>query len=132
MQLSSVRISSMDRDTDQSCPNCQTGTIVDKRGSAVTKDMPFWICSNSLKECNYTEKYSKKWQWVAWDWEVPYFIEMSETKAQKKERLDYEQKILKVEEDIAKTIKIEEEITDNIRYCRLCGLRNCEKINSCQ
>ena len=131
MQPSSVRIGNMNRDTKQPCPHCQRGTILDKRGSAVTKDTPFWSCSNSSKDCSYTEKYSKKWQWVSWEWETPYFIEMSETEEQKKDRHNYEEKIIKIQKAIAETVEIEEEINDNIRYCRLCGLRNCQKINNC-
>ena len=131
MQPSSVRIGNMNRNTEQKCPSCREGFIIDQRANAVTKDTPYWICSNSLTNCNYSEKYGKKWQWSSWEWEVPYFIEMSEDPIQKSDRLRHEEDLRLAQEQIAKTIEINKKINDDIKYCRICGLRNCEKINNC-
>ena len=131
MQPSSVRIGSMNRNTEQKCPSCREGFIIDQRANAVTKDTPYWICSNSLTNCNYSKKYGKKWQWSSWEWEVPYFIQMSENTTQKNQRLAYEKDILLSQEQIAKRNEIDKEIIQEIKYCRVCGLRNCQKINNC-
>ena len=110
MQPSSVRIGSMNRNTEQKCPSCREGFIIDQRANAVTKDTPYWICSNSLTNCNYSKKYGKKWQWSSWEWEVPYFIQMSENTTQKNQRLAYEKDILLSQEQIAKKNEIDKEI----------------------
>jgi len=131
VQPSSVRIGNMNRNTEQKCPSCREGFIIDQRANAVTKDTPYWICNNSLTNCIYTEKYGKKWQWSSWEWEVPYFIQMSENTIQKNKRLAYEEDILLSQEQIAKKDEINKEIIQEIKYCRVCGLRNCQKINNC-
>ena len=121
----------MKRNTEQKCPSCREGFIIDQRANAVTKDTPYWICNNSLTNCIYTEKYGKKWQWSSQEWEVPYFIQMSENTIQKNKRLAYEEDILLSQEQIAKKDEINKEIIQEIKYCRVCGLRNCQKINNC-
>ena len=131
MQPSSVRIGSMNRNTEQKCPSCREVFIIDQRANAVTKDTPYWICSNSITNCYYSEKYGKKWQWSSWEWEVPYFIQMFENTTQKDQRLAYEKDILLSQEQIAKKNEIDKEIIQEIKYCRVCGLRNCQKINNC-
>lgn len=131
MQPSSIRIGNMNRNTEQKCPSCREGFIIDQRANSFTKDTPYWICNNSLANCTYVEKYNKKWQWASWEWEVPYFIEMSENTIQKNNRLVYEKELILSEEKVAKNEELNNRITEEIKYCRVCGLRNCQKINNC-
>ena len=121
----------MVRNTEIICPNCQEGTILDQRATVATQDMPYWICSSPSKNCNYREKYSKTWQWSSWEWQVPYFIEISEDQNQKKERIKYEKSISAKEDSKATAKEVKEKITENIKICRDCGKRDYKKINRC-
>ena len=56
---------------------------------------------------------------------------MSENTTQNNQRLAYEKDILLSQEQIAKKNEIDKEIIQEIKYCRVCGLRNCQKINNC-
>ena len=119
------------RNTGINCPFCMKGFIIDQRAYSVTKDTPFWICNSSLSLCTYTEKYNKKWQWASWQWETPYFILINENSDQKKERELYEEEIVFLQKEKEKNHKIEEQIISDIKYCRICGSRSCEKLNNC-
>ena len=119
------------RDTGVSCPNCQNGSILDQRANSFTKDTPYWICNNSLSFCNYTEKFNKKWQWASWEWDTPYFIKINEDSVYKNQREIYENELLLEEKRLSQNAEIDKKINDLIKYCRLCGLRNCETINNC-
>ena len=131
MQVSSVRINNMTRNTEHICPNCKDGYILDQRAVAKTKDSPFWICSNSSKNCSYREKFNKTWQWASWEWNVPYFIEIEENEIEKKARIDYENLIMKQQDDKKKLDIAETKIQESIKICRDCGKRDCNKINRC-
>ena len=39
--------------------------------------------------------------------------------------------LLLEEKRISQNVEIDKKINDLIKYCRLCGLRNCEKLNNC-
>ena len=56
---------------------------------------------------------------------------MSENTIQKNNRLVYEKELLLSEEKVAKKEELNNRITEEIKYCRVCGLRNCQKINNC-
>jgi len=122
---------SLKRNTGVNCPNCVKGFIVDQRAYSVAKDIPLWICSNSLSDCTYTEKYGKKWQWASWEWEIPYFILINESQETKHERENYENNIKLSHKAMKKKSKFEEKIIKGIKFCRVCGSRSCQKINNC-
>ena len=127
-----MKTSELQRTTNALCPSCKKGFIVDQRAAYLDlKDMPYWICSNSLKECNYRFKNGKDWQWASWDWEQPHFITILETNKEKLAREAYEQDIKKRNNLPRINKKATEKINKNLRICRVCGKRDCELINNC-
>ena len=123
--LSGTKIDNMTRDTGHICPNCREGTILDKR--ALSRSEAFWICSNSIDKCRYTEIS----QWLSREWEVPYFIEISESQTKKREREEYEESIGENQVYEEQQNEIHRENMNKTLICRECGKRNCKKINNC-
>ena len=127
-----MKSSKLQRTTNSLCPHCRKGYIVDQRAAyGEIKDMPNWICSSSLKDCNYRNKHGRDWQWSSWDWEQPQFISILEDDEDRFNREAYEKEIKKLNNRPKIHKKATDKINKSLRICRVCGTRDCELINNC-